>query len=59
MLMEDAKRVAEKPYYKPTLLMTKTSPCARSTLDVGCGENPYFFHKRLVNYVGIDINLAS
>jgi len=57
--MEDAKRVAEKPYYKPTLLMTKTSPCARSTLDVGCGENPYFFHKRLVNYVGIDINLAS
>jgi len=37
--------------------MTKTSPCARSTLDVGCGENPYFFHKRLVNYVGIDITL--
>jgi len=49
----------DKPYYNAVLSMAKSSSCLGLALDVGCGENPYFFHDRLSNYVGIDIDIGA
>jgi ubiquinone/menaquinone biosynthesis C-methylase UbiE len=57
--MQCAVNSAEQPYYGATLSMARQSTRSRSVLDVGCGRNPYFFHSRFKNYVGIDINVAT
>ena len=50
---------AEQPYYGATLYMARQSTRLELVLDVGCGKNPYFFHSRFKNYVGIDIDAAK
>jgi SAM-dependent methyltransferase len=57
--MPTSPNTAEKPYYNATFSMAESNRNTKATLDVGCGENPYFFHNRLKNYVGIDIDIAT
>ena len=50
----------EKPYYNATLSMAKKNRSrAGFALDVGCGENPYFFCNRIDNYIGMDIDINT
>lgn len=44
--------------FDATLSMVKDSPCRGFALDIGCGENPYIFHKHLNNYIGMDIDIS-
>lgn len=59
MLMSNTEKTIEKPYYSATLSMVKSSPHEGSALDVGCGENPHFFHNHLKNYIGMDIDINT
>jgi len=60
MLMAGVERAFEKPYYNATISMVKKNGSqAGFALDVGCGENPYFFHNRINNYIGIDIDINT
>jgi len=55
--MPNIGKTVEKPYYSATLSMATNSPCGGFALDIGCGENPYTFHKYLNNYIGMDIDV--
>jgi len=60
MLMADKEKSIEKPYYNATLSMAERNKSHTGlALDVGCGKNPYFFHNRINNYVGIDIDINT
>jgi len=51
---------SEKPYCNATLSMAKKSRSRDGfALDVGCGENPYFFHNLIDNYIGMDIDINT
>jgi len=56
MPMPNNYRTIEKPYYTAILSMTKNGLRVGYILDVGCGKNPYVFHKLFSNYIGIDID---
>ena len=58
--MASTEKPSEKPYYNATLSMAKKNKsCAGFALDVGCGENPYFFHNCINNYIGMDIDIST
>jgi ubiquinone/menaquinone biosynthesis C-methylase UbiE len=58
--MAGIEKTFEKPYYNATLSMVKKNGShAGFALDVGCGKNPYFFHNRINNYIGIDIDIDT
>ena len=40
-----------------TLTLIKKSLHDGFALDIGCGNNPYLFHKRFKNYIGLDVNI--
>jgi len=56
MPMLSAWKTVKKPYYGATLYMAKNSLHEGFALDIGCGENPYVFHKNINNYIGMDID---
>lgn len=40
-----------------TLALIKKSLHDGFALDIGCGNNPYLFHKYIKNYIGLDVNI--